>query len=146
MSREFITRLLGRDGDTESVLDRYDPRLDRLTSLTGEGDLTDLDQPHLTEPATVDRETVRTQARTYQQQGVSAGGFVASYGVATEALVSAAFDEVREAVESEDAVETVDQVEAELDRALGETLDSMRVGVATYDQQRAAADGGTDAE
>ncbi|WP_136717577.1 methyl-accepting chemotaxis protein [Halorientalis salina] len=156
MSGDFIDRLLGRSTEpdtgssptggavsgSEPLLERYDPQLDRLASLTGEPDLTTGTHSHLTDPLGVDRETVREQARTYRDHGVSADGFLASYGVVTDALVSAAFDEVREAVETDEAAAAVDRAESRLGNALGETLDSMRVGVTAYDGQPTATDGG----
>ncbi|MFB6179677.1 MAG: hypothetical protein ABEI77_08140 [Halorientalis sp.] len=141
MSGDLITRLLGRStaagssssrDATDGILDRYDPDLDRLAALTGNGQVGDGPQSHLTRPVGVDSETVRKQARRYREHGSSADGFVASYGVVTEALVTAAFEEVREAADAE----AINLAESQLSSALVGTLDSIRAGVSAYVQGR----------
>jgi methyl-accepting chemotaxis protein len=157
MARDIIGRLFGgtateataADGSvtTESDLRRvYDPSIGQVSTVAGDSSVSEIEHRHLVDPLDADPATVRQQARAYRDRGIRASGFAASYSIATDALVEAAFSTVREAVESEAAAAAVDRAEADLSSALDATFDSMQTGLAAYDGPRTAADGGSTSE
>jgi methyl-accepting chemotaxis protein len=149
MSSRLLNRVLGTDTEpstrtTESnaVTARYDPRLDAVVDRTGTPALAEASHPHLAAPWESDRETARDTARAYRREGASAEAFVASHGVATDAAVEAAFEELRAAGVDEALLE---RVEADLTGALDDVLASAATGVTAFGRQ-VAADGGAAAE
>jgi len=132
-------------GDTrpESTPEGYDdPATDVIPELPDSQALSDLSHPHLADPVGVGPETVHEQARAYRERGASAATFVAAHGVAVDAAVESAFDELRAELDDE---ATIDRVERRLTDTLGAVVDSAATGTAAFDR-RVAADGGAAAD
>jgi methyl-accepting chemotaxis protein len=121
-----------------SLTEAYDPDLDRLDAVYDEPAHRSVGDRHLAgEPP--DPAAAADLVPSYREAGIGAAAFVDSHRVAVEALVAAAFEQVREATDGADG--TLDRIERELAGALGETLGSVERGVETYTTAEREHDG-----
>ncbi|MFC6864776.1 methyl-accepting chemotaxis protein [Halomicroarcula sp. GCM10025817] len=110
----------------------YRPDPDRLASLFETGEGRSLAERQVTGQFDLDQGAVETLVADYTQAGVDRDGFVAAQGVATEALVEAAFDQLRTAL-GPDAGAELDAVQADLLEGLDSVRGVTETGVAAYE-------------
>ncbi|MFC7076444.1 methyl-accepting chemotaxis protein [Haloarcula halophila] len=117
----------------------YDPDPERLTPLVGDEATLSTAQHQLTAQLTLGGDDVETLVEEYRGAGVGRDPFVETQAVARDALVEAAFDTLRDTLDT-DAQDTIDAVQAELRRELDALTQRSRTGLAAFDSGTTATE------